>query len=134
MIVSRPRVDGSLATATCTAGEAVGDLVYISGPRVGSDYTVRKADISDYTKMPAVAIITSKLSATQAVIQFEGETGLYSGLSPGRLYWVSDSGIPTSTVPPISSGQRKYHQSIGIATDSDRIRLEFNKNLITRVG
>jgi hypothetical protein len=36
MIVSRPRTEGTMATGACTAGEAVGDLVYISGAKVGA--------------------------------------------------------------------------------------------------
>lgn len=134
MIVTRPRSEGTLATAGCTAGEAVGDLVYISGPKSGADYTVRRADITDFTKMPAVAVIVYKISATRAVIQFQGETGLYSGLTPGHVYWVSDAGVPTSTPPSVTSGQRKYWQSIGVAVDSARIKLEFEKDLKTRVG
>jgi hypothetical protein len=134
MIVTRPRADGPLATAGCTAAEAVGDLVYIHAPKSGADYTVRKADITDFNKMPAAAVVIYKISATRAVIQFQGETDLYTGLTPGRNYWVSDAGVPTLTPPTVTGGQRKYWQSIGIATDSGRIRLEFEKDLKTRVG
>lgn|SRR5574343_166764 len=134
MIVTRPRSEGTIATAGCTAAEAVGDLVYISGPKVGADYTVRKADITDFSKMPAAAVVVFKISPTRAVIQFQGETGLYSGLTPGRVYWVSDAGVPTITPPTVTGGQRKYWQSVGVATDSARIKLEFQKDLKTRVG
>ena len=137
MIVTRPRVEGgngSLATAACTAAEAVGDLVYISDNKVGADYTVRKADVTDFAKMPAVAVVISKLSPTRAVIQFGGEVGLYSGLTAGHLYWVSDTGVPSLTPPVAGIGQRKYWQAVGLAVDSGRIRLEFNKSLKTTVG
>jgi len=133
MIVTRPR-DTGIATATCTALEAVGDLVYISAAKTGADYTVRKVDITDFTKMPAVAVVIYKLSPTRAVIQFQGETGLFTGLSPGRVYWVSDAGVPTLAPPTVILGERKYWQSVGVATDSGRIRLEFEKDLKTRVG
>ena len=134
MIVTRPRSEGLLATATCTAGEAVGDLVYISGSKLGADYQVRKADITDFTKMPAVAVVIFKISATRAVIQFGGEVGLFSGLTPGHVYWVSDAGLPTATPPTVTTGQRKYWQSVGVAVDSGRLKLEFLKDLKTRVG
>lgn len=134
MIVSRPRSEGLLATATCTAGEAVGDLVYIAGNKVGADYNVRKADITDFTKMPAVAVVIHKISPTKAVIQFGGEVGLFSGLTPGHVYWVSDAGTPTATPPLPGLGQRKYQQAVGVAVDSGRIKLEFLKDLKTRVG
>lgn len=134
MIVTRPRVDGNLATAVCTAGELVGDLVYVSGAKSGADYTVRKADITDFTKMPAVAAIVYKLTSTRAVIQFQGETSLYSGLTPGRVYWVSDVSVPGLTLPTPGGGQRKYWQAVGVATDTGKLRLEFEKDLKTRVG
>lgn len=136
MIVTRPRTADGLgyATASCTAGEAVGDLVYISGAKIGADYQIRKADVTDFTKMPAVAVIIQKISSTRAVIQFQGEVSLYSGLTPGRIYWVSDSGVPTTTPPSVTSGQRKYLQSVGVAVDSGRIKLQFEKDLKTRVG
>lgn len=134
MIVTRPRVDPALATATCTAAEAVGDLVYISGNKTGADYAVRKADVTDYTKMPVVAVIVYKISATKAVIQFGGEVGLYTGLTPGQVYWVSDSATPTNVPPTVTTGQRKYWQSVGVAVDSGRIKLEFEKDLKVRVG
>lgn len=136
MIVARPRsADGlGYATAVCTAGESVGDLVYVSGAKIGADYQVRKADVTDVAKMPAVAVIIQKISATRAVLQFQGETSLYTGLTPGHVYWVSDSGVPTSAPPTVTSGQRKYLQIVGVATDSARIRLQFEKDLKTRVG
>jgi len=134
MIVAKPRSDG-IATAVCTSAEVVGDLVYISGNRVGSDYSVRKAVNTDVTKLPAIAVVISKISTTRALIQFQGEVSIYSGLTPGHLYWVGDSGQPTS-VPPVPSGAgvKKYWQPIGVATDSGRMRLDFGKNLRTRVG
>jgi hypothetical protein len=101
---------------------------------VGADYTVSRADVSDYSKMPAVAVVLAKLTPTRAVIQFQGEIALYSGLTPGRVYWVSDTGVPTATPPTPGVGQRKYWQSIGVAVDSARIKLEFQKDLKTRVG
>lgn len=134
MIVTRPRSDSTLATATCTASESVGDLVYISGPKSGADYSVSKVDIANYAKMPAVAVVVYKITATRAVIQFGGETGLFSGLTPGKVYWVSDAGVPTATPPTVTAGQRKYWQSIGVAVDSGKIRLEFIKDLKTKVG
>jgi hypothetical protein len=84
--------------------------------------------------MPAVAVIVYKISPTRAVLQFQGEVDIYSSLTPGRVYWVSDTGVPTLTPPTVVSGQRKYWQSIGVATDSGRIKLSFNKDLKTRVG
>jgi len=135
MIVARPRSDGAIATAVCTAAEVVGDLVYISGAKVGADYSVRTADNTLTAKMPAIGVIVAKISSTRALIQLQGETTLFTGLTPGTVYWVGDTGQPTSTPPsPTGPGARKYWQSIGVATDSGRIRLDFTKVLRTRVG
>lgn len=135
MIVARPRAaDTILATATCTVAEQAGDLVYIAGPRIGADYDVRRADITAFGKMPAVAVILYKVGATRAIIQFQGEVGLYTGLTPGRVYWVGDSGQPVLAPPTVTTGERKYWQPVGVATDSDRLYLRFYKDLKTRVG
>ena len=134
MIVARPLVTTVFGTATCPASAAVGDLVYISGPKVGADYTVSKVDPSDFTKFPAVAIVTVKLSATRAVIQFSGEVkGIYS-LTPGRVYWAGALGQPVLTPPVPGMGGTMRWQSLGVAVDSDTLRFEPNKNAVTRVG
>jgi len=135
MIVARPRSESGLVTAVCTVAEVVGDLVYISGAKVGSDYSVRTVDNTLVTKMPAIGVIIAKPTPTKAVVQLQGETSVFSGLTPGTTYWVGDTGQPTGTPPvPSGPGARKYWQSIGVATDSGKIKLDFTKVLRTRVG
>lgn len=125
MIVSRPLSATSFGTAVCGALDTVGDLVYISGPKVGGDYSVSRADPSDPLKFPAVGVITAKLSATRAVIQFGGEIrGIYTGLTPGKVYWVDPAGLPTDIPPSPSLGGTMRLQSIGVAMDSDVLRFE----------
>lgn len=135
MIVTRPLSTTGFGTATCSSGDIVGDLVYISGPKVGPDYSVGKADPSDFSKFPAVAAIVAKLSATRAVIQFGGEIkGIYAGLTPGKVYWTGPTGIPVSTPPSPGIGGTMRWQSVGVAVDTDTLRLEPLKNAVTRTG
>lgn len=135
MIVTRPLSSTGFGTATCDSGDSVGDLVYISGPKLGSDYQVQRADPSDYAKFPAVAVIVAKLSSTRAVLQFQGEVkGVYTGLIPGKIYWAGASGSPSATPPVAGVGGKMRVQSIGVAVDTDVLRLEPLKNAITRIG
>ena len=129
MIVTRPRVDANIATANCTIDESIGDLVYVNSGKIGADYSVRKVDINDYNKMPAIAVVIFKISTTRAVIQFGGETSIFSGLIPGKVYWISDASIPTDVPPVPGIGERKYWQNIGVAVDNNIINLNFLKDL-----
>jgi hypothetical protein len=124
MIVAKPLQDLSLATASCDTSDAVGDFVYISGNKSGSDYSVAKADPSLYAKIPAVAVITYKITPTRAVIQFKGEVkSIYTGLTAGKTYFLSDVGTPVDIPPTPAIGQKKYVQIVGVATDSTILRL-----------
>lgn len=135
MIVTRPLSSAGFGTAACDTSDAVGDLVYIAGPKTGPDYTVAKVDPSDFSKFPAVAVIIAKITSTRAVIQFGGEVrGIYTGLTPGRVYWAGSTGTPVLSPPsPVLSGKMRW-QSVGVAVDSDTLRLEPLKNAVTRVG
>jgi hypothetical protein len=138
MIVTRPAGSAgsaSRATASCDSGDAVGDLVYVSGNFSSGDYQVRKADVTQYVKMPVIAVIIAKLTSTRAVIQFEGEIkNQYTGLTPGRTYFVGANGRPSSTPPTPGPGQRAYVQPIGVAVDQTVLRLTPIPDMKVRIG
>lgn len=136
MLVSKPLSStATYGVATCLSSDAVGDLVYFAGPKSGITYNVAKIDNKFLTKMPAVAVITNKLSSTQAVIQFSGETGVYSGLTVGKVYFAGDSGTPVVTVPaPSLPSQRVYCQMVGEPVSTTILKLNFDPSIIVRVG
>lgn len=103
----------------CTADETVGDLVYLSGPPVAGRDQVRRADPSNSSKMPAVGIIVHKLSDTSCWVQWLGETAsIFSGLTPGKNYFVGADGKIAATPTRHASG--RFMQAVGVATSSNR--------------
>lgn len=135
MIVTRPLNSNQRATAVCPATVAVGDLVYISGAKVGLDLTVDKADPLNFNKFPAVAAVIQKLTSTRAVVQFDGDiAGIYTGLTPGRVYWLGLNALPVLTPPFPGIGEKYRIQSLGVAVDPSILRLEPQKDAKTRVA
>jgi hypothetical protein len=98
----------------CLSSAALGDLVYIAS----AGMAVRKADPVDYLKLPSVGCIIEKETSTIAVVQTSGiVTSPYTGLTPGRSYFVGLDGRPALTPPAPSPGELLFHQPIGIALD-----------------
>lgn len=105
--------------AVCSASEAQGDWVHITGPSVGGMFSVGKVDISDVATMPAVGVITQKTSTTQCLVQWSGEVvGVYTGLSYNSLYFVGVDSLAV-TPPPTPTTAPLYWQVVGVALDSD---------------
>lgn len=135
MLVTRPLSNSDRVTAVCLATDAVGDMVYISGSKSGADYLVQKADPSDYSKMPAFGAIVLKITSTRCVVQLRGDaTGLYTGLTPGRVCWVGLDGRPTQTPPSAGIGQKAYLQPIGLASATNLLYLRVEDDMKVRVG
>lgn len=116
--------------ANCTAATAVGDAVYVTGPKVLGKPQVATVDITDYASMPAIGVVTSKTLATDCTVQYAGEAAVYSGLTPGRMYMIDSSGEPTASLPTVGSDH--YVQKLGVATSSDTILLQPDVNLTKR--
>ena len=135
MLVARPLAPSTTKTAACATTDSVGDLVCISAGFTGGNYTVTKADPSDYTKMPAVGVIVSKPTATLAVVQFSLEIKeIYAALVPGRVYFVGTNGWPSAVPPAPTPGGRAYVQPVGVAVDETVLRLDPAKTMIVRTA
>lgn len=134
MIVTKPSAGTNFATATCLMTDDVGDFVYFTGPKVGVDYQVTKVDTQLVGKMPAVGVIIAKPAPNRAVVQFSGEVNVFSGLTPGKIYWVGTSGQATMTPPSPTAGQKRYTQSIGVASDTNKIKLNISNVMIVQRG
>lgn len=118
--------------ADCTVSEGVGDFVFIVGNPVGGRDQVRKADPSDYDRMPAVGVVILKPTTTSCLVQWLGETPpIFSGLSAGEIYFLgSDSKV--AETPPLPSTSNMFVQTIGVAAASDRLYVKPESNLVRR--
>ncbi len=103
-------------TGVCVAGDAVGDLMYVTGP----GKTVAKSDITDFTKTPVVGCIVSKPTATSCIIQTAGlVSSVYTGLTAGKIYVVGTNSRPALALPVPAPSTSLFLQQIGIAVDTN---------------
>lgn len=99
----------------CTAAEAVGKTVYISGPMVGDHFQVRLSDPTDAAKMPVVGFVVKKLSADECIVQQHGQMpDVLSGLSLGRYNAQEDGDIHPSA-PAVGVNGYAHVQAVGYA-------------------
>jgi hypothetical protein len=121
-------VKGIVRSAQCTVSESVGDCVYLSGS-IGALDIVRKADPTDYAKLPTVRVIISKSSTTQCSVQWEGETpAIFSGLFVGKTYFLGSDAKLVSN-PPDPSVVDTFVQPIAMAIAADRAYVKPSINL-----
>lgn len=92
----------------CDAGDAVDNLVFVSGPEVGGIVRVSKIDITDKAKGPATGIIQSKATATDCVVHLRGPYPL-AGVTAGATIYAGTAGTMIEGGPgrPVS-GFRTY--------------------------
>ena len=126
-----PDVEPYTLAADCTAGEAVGDCVYIAADAVLGVVQVRKVDVLVPAKMPAVGVIRDKPTATTCTVIYLDalEVGALPAFVPGARYFAGTSGQPVS-VPPITPGA--LVQVIGLALESGRLLVNPSQNM-TRI-
>jgi hypothetical protein len=96
--------------ALCPSTVAVGDLV-----RVVSSGHVDKTDILDIASLPAIGIVTAKATTTNCTVQTHGiVSGLFTGLTPGLLYYVARNST-LGAIPVPTSGEILFWQAVGVA-------------------
>lgn len=122
-------------SAACNPGTSIADIVGIAGAPVSGRYFVDTTDPSTLLEMPGIGVCIDKVGSTTAVIQFQGEVkGIFTGLTPGKVYWVSSGGGITSTPPiPTVLKPRIYLQAIGVALASDVLMLQPDPKMSVRV-
>jgi hypothetical protein len=85
--------------------------------------------------MPAMGIIISKSAPTLCRVQVGGEMiGIVSGLTPGKVVFVSSSGTLEHTLVNPGVGQLAYIQSMGLALSTDRVLVMPDFSIIKRIG
>lgn len=112
--------------AACSAGDAVGDCVYVSGGLFGGLPQVAKADISTFTKLPAVGIISRKLNPTVCFVANSGALTLPFAVTPGKLYFVGALGQPVDTRPAGPA----FIQTIGVGRDAANLLVTPSNNIV----
>lgn len=113
---------------TCLSGDAIGDLMYVNA----SSKVLRKADITDQLKMPSIGFIIAKPSSTSCIIQVGGSvSGLYTGLTPGAVYFVGSNSRPTTPIPTPPPLSTYYTQQIGLAIDTNLFLFNTTLQIIT---
>jgi len=135
VLIARPKASRQRIVTNCLLGDAVGDPVRVTGPEIGGLWQVTKVAITAYSQIPAIGIIVAKINPTTAIVQVQGEVkGVYTGLTPGRVYYLDIASAPTLTPPtPTIGNPRVYIHQIGIAVDTDAMLLKIDPHLSVRV-
>jgi hypothetical protein len=121
--------------ANCPAAATLGDMVYISGPKVGDYYQVGLCDIDEYAKR-TIGMVVAKESATVCNVQYSGfVSGLYSGMTPGLPLFLSvGAGGRLVQFPPLRSAvNNRYLEIVGKAASSDIVLLEIQEPKILAI-
>ena len=118
-------------TAVCPTSVSLGDVVYISGDKVGGMHQVDKVDITSFLKMPAIGIVIQKLTSTTAVIICSGEVaGVYGSLMPGKTYFADSNARLISTAPGSPSTGVQFVQAVAYSLASDTLFVRIHKPLV----
>ncbi|MHA2333768.1 MAG: hypothetical protein ACXAEU_17210 [Candidatus Hodarchaeales archaeon] len=121
------------ALAECLSADAVGDCVRITGAAVDGFYQVAKVDPTVTTSSYSVAVIVSKYSDTVCMVQLYGSLdSVFSGLTPGKPYWVGTNGRPNENLQS-NPGGLIHHQRVGVALTDDVLLMTLDPP-ITRRG
>lgn len=119
-------VDNILDTFTsglyrCPSSVKVGDFVYINN----FDY-VDKAASSIVA--PAIGVVRNKPDTLFAIVQYAGEAEVFSGLTPGAIYFLSSNPGNMSKVAPFAP--ENIVQKVGYAKNTNILVLAPDKNFV----
>lgn len=120
--------------AYCSVSESVGDVVRISGNKIGNYYQVSKVDIdnSDLVISIAVGVISEKLSDTVCTVTRLGIlSGVYTGLAYGRLVFVGTDSRLTIIRPSDPLIGYRMVQVVGHTLSSSDIFVQINNPIRT---
>lgn len=106
----------------CSSDTIVGDAVYVSGNDL-----VAPAKADSLMTMPALGIVVRKTSSTHCFVRRLAETTVFSGLTPGASYRISEliAGSITSDAPPAPGILPVFvYQSIGWAVSPTNFAID----------
>ena len=114
-------------TATCLAGVAVTQIVYLTGapgPAVAVALAVHPGGA-----YPAIGFIGSKSAPTVCLVQTDGELTGFVGLVPGAVYYLSPTVVGAITnIPPVAGGQ--VVQKVGQAKDATTLLINLDDDFV----
>jgi len=118
--------------AYCFATDAVGDVVYVMGAKVGQHYQVTKVNIDNVATMPAVGVIIQKPNATECIVQQSGIVrDIYTGMTPNKPLFVGTNSRLTETrTPNKPTTGRRALQIIGQALSSGDLLIAVKSPII----
>ena len=114
---------GLIGIYTCSPSVVIGDVVSVVGASI-----VAKADATILGLRPVIGIVVNKTDPTTAVVQLYGEVGVFVGLLPGQLYFLSQvPGQITNTLAGFNPGDTV--QLVGVAKDTTTLTLRFESRV-----
>ena len=101
----------------CNSSVEVEDLVYIDSLGI-----LRKAKADDPSTMPAIGIVSQKISPTKCFIAKSFTALTYTGVTPRDVFFVSETnaGEVQDTVP---STPGRVWQNVGMGLNSNKIHI-----------
>jgi len=120
--------------ANCPASVAVGDFVYIASAAVGDIIQVNTVDVAELGTMPAFGVVISKITPVFCTVRTSGEVTTTTILTPGKRYFISDSGQLSDSMPAPVIGGKAAVQAAAYALDTNRMLLTLDQIPIVRVG
>lgn len=114
---------GSSAIYTVDTGVAVLEAVYASAAN-----TADEADATTTATAPCIGFVSSKPTATSAVVQREGELGGFAGLTAGATYYLATTAGTITTTAPTTGGQ--VVQRVGYAKNTTTLVIELDRDMV----
>ncbi len=131
---SIPRSEKIQGRAICVATDPIGACVSVSSDKIGNKYVVSLTDVFVDMADQSVGVIIRKDSPTDCVVQFMGPViGVYTGLVPGRRYYVGVGSLLAAMAPVPAFSGVAYVQVMGVATGANELLLN-PQTPIKRVG
>ena len=117
--------------AFCFSTDAVGDVVYVMGNKVGTRYQVTKVNINNITHIPAIGVIFAKPSATTCLVQTAGVLrSVYTGRTPQKPQFISLTSTLQETPPVAPTSGRRAVQIIALALSTEDLLIHVKSPII----
>lgn len=120
----RSAVESDVPVA-CLSADSVGSLMCIRDEQTATGrWRVQTAEPTDVSLMPAIGVLTSKLTPTTGIMRILGTVeGVFSGLDVKKPYFVGDGGTLVNPAPVPSTPSGVLVQKFGFPVSNDVLSL-----------